>query len=478
MIAVSTDPAVAIQEIFVKQQAQAQRQKHLSVAERRERIRRIIRYVEDDAKMQGLKDAMHADFRKSEAEVLISEIGVITQHARHAYRELAQWTKPEKASAPLLLAGTQSYVQFEAKGVCLIIAPWNYPFNLMFSPLLYAIAAGNTAILKPSEMTPHTSAFMKKMITELFPEEEVAMIEGDASTAKILLDLPFDHIFFTGSPQVGKIIMAAAAKHLTSVTLELGGKSPAIVDASANVNEVAYKMAWAKCLNNGQTCIAPDYALVHESQKDHFIQAYRAGIEKLYPGAIEHGIADNPDYCRIVNDRHYQRIRRLYEDAMSKGAVELLGGKWIPEERLVPPTLLGNVSEDMLIMEEEIFGPVLPMATFQSNDEAVRSVLSRPKPLTLYIGARSRAFIQYILDNTSAGSTVVNDFLLGYANPNLPFGGVNNSGIGKYMGYYGFVAFSNEKSVIKRNFGTMSMIFPPYNKTVMFLLNRVLKRIL
>ena len=466
------DPAT----LFQKQQAYAPQMANTSASQRIERLNSLIRFLDDAQEMQGLKDAMYQDFKKAEVEVMISEIAVVKSHALHARRELRRWMRPQKVATPISLVGTVSSIHYEAKGVCLIISPWNYPFNLTFSPLIYAIAAGNTVIIKPSELTPHTSAYMARAIEKLFPEEEVALVEGDALVSTALLELPFDHIFFTGSPQIGKVVMAAAARHLASVTLELGGKSPAIVDASASISTLAYNMVWGKCLNNGQTCIAPDYALVEASKFDDFVKAFGAGVERMYPNSAN--LIENPDYCRIVSPRHYQRLRRLYEDALDKGATELLGGTWNEAERFVPPTLLGNISDDMLIMEEEIFGPLLPVIPYSSKEEVVEIIRHRPKPLTLYIGAKDRQFIRYILDNTSAGGTVLNDYMLGYGNPNLPFGGVNNSGIGKYMGFHGFVAFSNEKSIIERKFGTISMLFPPYNKRVKSIVELLHKRLL
>lgn len=472
----SIKSAIDIHTLFQKQEAYAPQLANSTAKDRVERLNRLIRFLDDDAEMQGLKDAMYADFRKAEVEVMLSEIAIVKSHALHARRELRRWMRPHKVPTPLTLFGTTSYIQYEAKGCSLIISPWNYPFNLTFSPLVYAIAAGNTAIIKPSELTPNTAAFMAQAVKKLFPEEEVVLLEGDASLSTELLALPFNHIFFTGSPHVGKIVMAAAAKNLASITLELGGKSPAILDASAAISSQAYHMAWGKCLNNGQTCIAPDYAIVHQSKMDEFVAAFQKALQRMY-GNLD-TLVENPDYCRIVNQRHYQRLRNLYDDALSKGATELLGGSWNEAELFVPPTLLGNISDDMLIMEEEIFGPLLPIIPFSNPAEAVSIIRQRPKPLSLYVGAKNRRFIRYIMENTSAGGTVINDYMLGYGNPNLPFGGINNSGFGKYMGFHGFVAFSNEKAVIKRDYGSLSILFPPYTPRVKALMNLVQKRLL
>lgn len=471
MVTTATDTQLDLQQLFDRQRALAPAIAKTTAAERIEKLKRMERYLKDAQKMQGLKEAMYQDFKKSEVDVILTEASIVSQHAAHARRNLRAWMKNQSVPGTSTLIGTSSYIQYEAKGVCLIIAPWNYPFNLALSPLVYAIAAGNTAILKPSEMTPHTSTFIKKMIADLFSADEVAVIEGDASVSTALLELPFDHIFFTGSPQVGKVVMAAAAKNLTSVTLELGGKSPVIIDETASMNSVVNKLVWGKLLNNGQTCIAPDYAIVHESQLEAFTVAFQKNVQAMYP----QGVAESPDYCRIVNDRHFTRIKRLYDDAIAKGAEERIGGIWNASDRFIPPTVLSHVSEEMAIMEEEIFGPVLPVVTYQKPEDIIEIVHRRPKPLTLYLGSNNRKLINYVLANTSSGGAVINDFMLGYANPELPFGGVNNSGIGKYMGFYGFVGFSNEKAIVHRKWGTLSMIYPPYTPMVKWLVNMLQK---
>jgi aldehyde dehydrogenase (NAD+) len=471
MVTTANDTQFDLDQLFERQRANTSAIAQTTAAERIEKLKRLERYLKDAQKMQGLKDALYQDFKKSEVDVILTEASIVSQHAAHTRRNLRNWMKNQPVPGTSTLIGTSSYIQYEPKGVCLIIAPWNYPFNLALSPLVYAIAAGNTAILKPSEMTPHTSAFIKKMLNDLFSDDEVAVVEGDADTSTQLLGLPFDHIFFTGSPQVGKVVMAAAAKNLTSVTLELGGKSPVIIDETASMNAVVNKLVWGKLLNNGQTCIAPDYAIVHESRLKAFTEAYQKNIQALYP----QGVSESPDYCRIVNDRHFARIKRLYDDAMAKGAEETVGGVWNAADRFIPPTVLQLVNEDMAIMEEEIFGPVLPVITYRTPEEIVAIVHRRPKPLTLYIGSNSRKLINYVLNHTSSGGAVINDFMLGYANPELPFGGVNNSGIGKYMGFYGFVGFSNEKAIVHRKWGTLSMIYPPYTPRVKWLVEMLQK---
>jgi aldehyde dehydrogenase (NAD+) len=313
--------------------------------------------------------------------------------------------------------------------------------NLTFGPLVSAIAAGNCAILKPSEMTPHTSAWMKRFVAELFDESEVAVIEGDAVVAEALLKKRFDHIFFTGSPAVGKIVMKAAAEHLTSVTLELGGKSPVIVDRTANLDEAARKIAWGKFLNSGQICIAPDYLLVDDSIAAEFVAKLRDAI--------------HAETGWLVNDRHAARVRRLLGGAAPAG-----------EGRHVPPTVLEGVALDAPIMQEEIFGPLLPVIRYTSLDDALRVIAERENPLVLYLFSRSRAVIRDVLRRTRAGGTVVNDTLVHFYHHNLPFGGVGNSGMGKAHGVYGFEAFSNARAVLEQplRWSTIQLLYPPYTK--------------
>lgn len=407
----------------------------------------------------ALVEAMQKDFRKHPVETLISESSVVLAQIRHVRNHLRQWMRPKSVRTPLSLTGTRSYIHHEPVGQVLIIAPWNYPVNLALYPLVYAIAAGCTAMLKPSEFTPHASTFIRGLVENIFKTNEVAIIEGDSKVAQTLTSLPFNHIFFTGSPQVGKLVMAAAAKNLAGVTLELGGKSPAIVDETAAIDKIAERAVWAKHFNCGQTCIAPDYLLVHESVAKAFEAAYIKCVKKLYG---EHPL-DSADYARIVNKRHFQRIKGLLDQAIQSGATIAVGGTTDESQHYIAPTLLTNVTEDMEIMQEEIFGPVMPMLTFKNKEEALAIINSRPKPLSMYINSRKKENQRYFLNNTRVGSTMINDFLLSFSNPNLPMGGSNNSGIGKSLGHEGFLEFSNARSVIKRNFLDLTMIYPPYD---------------
>lgn len=425
------------------------------------------------AEREKIEQAIYADFRKPAVEVGYSEVAPVVIQINHAIRNIGEWMEPKAVDTPVIFLGTSSKVVFEPKGNTLILTPWNYPFQLPLVAIVSAIAAGNTIILKPSEFTPHTSAYLKSLMAQVFSENEVAVVQGDYSVSSELLKLRFDHIHFTGSPAVGKHIMRAAAENLTSVTLELGGKSPVIIDETANVKAAAMKLAWGKFLNEGQTCIAPDYILVHESKHDEFLQKMRERIQLNYGSEPQ----QSADLCRIVNRKHYHRVKNLLDDAVAQGAKIEAGGKVVEEENYVAPTVLSNVSVNAQIMQEEIFGPLLPVLKYANIDEALAFVNSREKPLALYIFSEKRKNQDYILNNTTAGGTVINDNIVHVSQPNLPFGGVNNSGIGKSMGHYGFKEFSNERAVVKQlhSGSTMQLLYPPYKDFHKKLINIMVK---
>jgi aldehyde dehydrogenase (NAD+) len=421
-----------------------------TAAQRIDKLRRLERSML--ARRNEIRAAMWDDFRKPPAEVDLSEIYPVVSEARHAARHLRRWMKPRRVSTRLALLGSKSTIVHEPKGVVLIIAPWNFPFNLTLGPLVSAIAAGNCAILKPSEMTPASTACMRRIIGELFAEDEVAIVEGEASVAEELLRKKFDHIFFTGSPAVGKLVMKAAAEHLTSVTLELGGKSPVIVDSTANVDEAARKVAWGKFFNSGQICIAPDYALVHENVYSEFLQKVRTATTEL--GEKSRGI--------IVNDRHAARVKRLIDDALAHGANAEIGGN--AQGRAIDATVLTNVPSDAAVMQEEIFGPVLPVQKYRSLDEAFSLIESKERPLVLYVFSRDRKVAREIVSRTRAGGTAINHTLIHFYELDLPFGGVGHSGIGRSHGFAGFEAFSNTRGVLDQRlpFSAIELLFPPY----------------
>jgi aldehyde dehydrogenase (NAD+) len=405
--------------------------------------------------------ALAADLRKSEAEADLFDLLPVISGIRHARRHLTSWMKPKRAAPTMTMFGTKAQIRYEPRGVSLIIVPWNYPISLMLGPLLSAIAAGCPAMIKPSEMSPACSALMAKIIRETFEWQEIAAFEGDAAVSKALLDLPFDHIFFTGSPAVGKVVMTAAAKHLASVTLELGGKSPVIIDASANIAKAAKSVAWGKFTNCGQTCIAPDYAYVHESRLPQFVDAMKNAIATMYGAA-----AQSPDYCRIINHHHFERVCRLIDDATARGAAILAGGERDKAQKYIAPTVLTGVGDDALVMQEEIFGPVLPVLAYNDLAEPIAAINARPKPLALYVYAKDRVPVDRVLQETSAGGTCVNASLLQFGHDNLPYGGINNSGFGNAHGFYGFRAFSHERAVLEDKFSVAPMLFPPYTARV------------
>lgn len=457
--------ATAYKQVFDKQQAKVPAMRTEKLRVRIQRLKKLQLWIEKNQK--PIQDAIYRDFKKPALEVNISEIYPVLTEIKHALHHLRMWAKPKKVDAPASMLGTTSSIHYEPKGVCLIIAPWNFPFNLAVGPLISAIAAGNTVILKPSEMTPNTSDLIDTMIGDLFTEDEVRVFNGGVEVSQELLKLPFDHIFFTGSPAVGKKIMQAAAENLTSVTLELGGKSPAVVDETARLKDSAEKIAWGKFINNGQTCVAPDYVLVHPAVKDEFINQLKQATHRLFNHSGQ-GFEQSKDYARIVNESHFERVSSLIKDAVEKGADIALGGNLIAEERFVPPTILTNVPDNARVLEEEIFGPVLPVLEYSSITEAVQAINNRPKPLALYYFGSHGKNKRMILNSTSSGAVCINECVLHFNHPNLPFGGVNNSGIGKSHGWYGFLAFSNEKPVLRQRVGftTTKMIYPPYNNTV------------
>jgi len=408
---------------------------------------------------QDIRDALYNDFKKPKLETDLTEIYPVIDEIKFAIQHLKSWLKRQKVDTPLALLGSSSWIINEPKGVCLIISPWNFPVNLTFGPLVSAIAAGNTVILKPSEMTPHTSKVMHKIVNDIFNDDEVVLIEGEVEVSQELLKLPFNHIFFTGSPQVGKIVMKAASEHLTSVTLELGGKSPVIIDDTSNLDKEVKKIIFGKFLNAGQTCIAPDYVLINESIKEAFATSFKKHLTAFYSETP----SESESFGRIVNQKHFNRLKGYLDDAKSRHAEIVCGGISEAQDNYMEPTLVFNVSEDSELMQNEIFGPILPVKTYTSSQEVIDYINSKEKPLALYIFSKNKKRIREILNNTRAGSTCINHNLLQFLNHNLPFGGSNNSGIGKSHGVFGFQEFSNQRSVLQQHtIGAVDLLVPPY----------------
>lgn len=457
--ATESDPQ-HIKTVFDRQMETALRWRESTANERIARLRKLRDAMM--AQREAFYKAFMQDYRKSPAEVEASELLPVMDEVRHAIGRIKRWMKPHKVWPTSTMLGTSGWVQYQPRGRVLIIAPWNYPLSLCFGPLVSALAAGNTAIIKPSEMTPAVSALMARIIGDVFPDAEVALFEGGMATSQALLDLPFDHIFFTGSPAVGKVVMTAAAKHLTSVTLELGGKSPTIVGPSANIPLAAETLMWGKFLNGGQTCVAPDYVYVHESVKEAFVVECREVLQARY-GSSAAAQKQSADLTHIVNQRHTQRIASLLSDAVSRGAVVETGGDVDVSQCYIAPTLLDRVPADASIMEEEIFGPLLPIIGYAQLDEVIADINARPKPLALYIWSRDQKEIDKVMARTSSGGACINHCVMHFAHGELPFGGVNNSGIGSAHGHYGFKAFSHERAVLRSSpLMLVKMFFPPY----------------
>jgi aldehyde dehydrogenase (NAD+) len=470
-------PAEAVSGILGRMQSRSRALRTEGYRDRIVRLDKLRKWILDNR--EKIQRAVFADFRRPAMEVETGELFPVLAEINHAIDRLAEWVKPRKIDAPLTFLGTRSVIAYEPKGVCLIISPWNYPFNLCIGPLVSCLAAGNNAVLKPSELTPHTSALIAQMADEIFEQDVVSVVLGDAIVSEELLRLPFDHIFFTGSPAVGKIVMKAAAENLTSVTLELGGKSPAIIDETANLRDAARRIAFGKFFNNGQTCIAPDYILIAKPVKEKFISLLGENINKLFG----RGMAVNessPDYARIVNGRHFRRLSGLLQEAVEKGAKPVFGGTVNEATLFFQPTILTDLPADARIMEEEIFGPVLPVLEMDSQGHAIEVINSKPKPLALYLFSNNSAFRKKVLRETSAGGVCINDCVIQFAHLDLPFGGVNNSGMGKSHGYAGFLAFSNEKPVITQKSGLSNayVFHPPFGKVKRKMLDLLIRWII
>jgi len=403
-----------------------------------------------------LLDALYKDLGKSKVEAYATEIGMLLKSIKLMRKELKNWSKTKQTDTPLYLFPTKSYIKKEPYGTVLIIGPFNYPVQLVFEPLIGAIAAGNTAIVKPSELTPHVAIVIKDIIEDTFDEAYVSVVEGGIEETQTLLSLPFDYMFFTGSEKVGKIVYEAAARKLIPVTLELGGKSPVIVDDTANIKVASERISFGKFTNAGQTCVAPDYILVQRKVKNDLIKALKKTITEFYGENIE----KSPDFGRIVNQKHFNRLNDLIQ--IHKDNV-VFGGNSSKKDLYIEPTLLDNITNDNKIMKEEIFGPILPIITYDNFDEVLEIIQSKSKPLSLYLFSEDENMTHRVVEELSFGGGAINDTLMHLANPNLPFGGVGSSGIGQYHGKYSFDTFSHMKSyTFKSTRLESSLFFPPY----------------
>lgn len=412
-------------------------------------------------------EALRLDLGKPELEAYATEIGYLYDSIKYAIKHLATWAKPKRVRTPLMHLGSKSYIYPEPYGSVLIVGPFNYPFMLVLDPLVGAIAAGNSAVIKPSEYTPNVSRVIAEIIGQHFDESYIAVLEGGKELTSELIHAPFDCIFFTGSIQVGKIVMEAAAKNLVPVILELGGKSPVIVAKDASIEAAAQRIVWGKLLNTGQTCVAPDYVLVHKDIKPALVEAMAKCIRLFY--------GENPqqssDYGRIVNERHWDRLYSLLE-----GADIVCGGHGDRDDRYLAPTILDRVHWEDKVMEEEIFGPILPVLEFDNLQEVIQRINDRPKPLALYLFTNHKETEKLIMESLSFGGGCVNDTMLHLTSPHLPFGGVGSSGMGAYHGFHSFDAFSHNKSVMKRSTRlNLSFIYPPYGEKKLKMLRKFMK---
>lgn len=413
-----------------------------------------------------LYEAVYKDFKKPEMETYATELGILHNEINFTIKKLKKWAKPKRVGQVLVNFPSRNYTIAEPYGAVLIIAPWNYPMQLALMPVIGAIAAGNTVVIKPSELTPNTSSTLKRLLNQWFKEEFIAVAEGGVETNQELLAQDFDYIFFTGSSRVGKIVMEAAAKNLAPVTLELGGKSPCVVDETADLKTTARRMAWGKCLNAGQTCVAPDYLLVQNTVQEKLLGYIKDSIREFY------GVNPklSPDFPRIVNEAHFDRLSAYLQD----GTV-FCGGKTDREELYIEPTILTEVPLDTAVMEEEIFGPILPVVSFNDLNEAIHLINAKPKPLSLYVFTKNDKAENRILTECAFGGGAVNDVVAHLGNYNLPFGGVGNSGMGAYRGKYSFDTFSHTKSIMKKPFWLdVPFRYPPYKGKLKWI-KRILK---
>ena len=456
-------PVMRMHEVFAAQRAAFAHESNPSLARRRDRLDRLLHLTE--VHQRAIIDAISADFgHRSRHETELADIFVVMSAIRHTTRHLRSWMKARRVPTPLHLLPARSELVRQPVGVVGVISPWNYPYQLALLPVAAALAAGNRAMLKPSELTPRFSELLQTIVAQSFAPDEFAVLPGDVELGRAFARLPFDHLFFTGSTGVGRQVALAAAENLTPVTLELGGKSPALVDADCDLAVAAPRIAFAKFLNAGQTCVAPDYMLVPRTRIDEFVASMQRTVAAMYPDA-----AASADYTSIVSDRHYRRLAQLVADAQAAGAtvVPLIAtaDAQAAATRKFPPTLLVGADDDMAVMREEIFGPVLPVIGYDSLDEAIAYVNRHPRPLALYWFGASSEHRDHVLRETISGGVAINDACWHVAQEYLPFGGVGASGMGAYHGERGFLAFTHEKPVfLQARLNGIALFRPPYGR--------------
>ncbi|HEU4650598.1 MAG TPA: aldehyde dehydrogenase family protein [Croceibacterium sp.] len=433
--------ATELHRVFDLQRDNQWNVKASKAAERKAKLARLKAAVE--ARADEIVAAVLEDTRKPEGEIRVTEVLNVLGNIQLNIDSVEEWMKPTEVT-PSRVPTDRAMIVPEARGVCLILGPWNFPLGLTLGPLAAAVAAGNCCIVKLTDLCPATARVAGKIIRDVFDENEVALFEGGVDVAEALLELPFNHIFFTGSTRVGKIVMAAAAKHLATVTLELGGKSPVIIDEGADVEAIGAALAGAKQFNGGQACICPDYVFVREDQRDGLVESFRKNVAaNLY----DEGRIKKDAIAQIVNKGNFARVKGLFDDAVAQGAKVVAGGELEEDDLTVHPTMLTDVTPQMKILQEEIFAPMLPVMTYDNLDQVIEYIEARDKPLALYVFSDNEDNVQKVLDRTSSGGVTVNGVFSHYLENRLPFGGVNGSGMGSYHGYFGFRAFSHERAV-------------------------------
>jgi len=451
---------VDIERIIAAQRAFFKTGATLDISYRHAMLACFSKVIEDS--MKEIDAALYSDLRKHEMESLMTETGMVLDELKYVASHMRKWAETRKVRTPLAQFPSKSVVVPEPYGTVLIMSPWNYPFQLSLEPVIGAIAAGNTVVIKPSAYSPATSHLISKIVSKAFPEELVAVVEGGREENAVLLEQKWDYIFFTGSPSVGKLVMEKAAANLTPVSLELGGKSPVIIDKTANIRIAAKRVAFGKVLNAGQTCVAPDYVLIHRDVKEAFIDNYLRAVEEFFPDGYD-------SMPVIVNKKHFDRVKALVEESVEGGAVlrTVKGGQWKADEssRFMEPVVLTDVTWESAVMQQEIFGPVLPVLEFDDEDRAVDEVRQRPRPLALYLFTSSRKFKNRVLGSVSFGGGCINDTIIHLATPYMPFGGVGNSGMGSYHGKASFDTFTHYKSIVSKSCAVdLPMRYHPYTE--------------
>jgi coniferyl-aldehyde dehydrogenase len=460
----------AIHDHFEMQRRASREHVDVPLLVRRERLLRVRKMLDENGPL--LAAAVQADFgMRSPRLTEVADFFVLRALLAHQLRHLGRWMKPKKVWTPWFLQPASARIERQPLGVVGVISPWNYPVQLALAPAITALAAGNRVMLKPSELTPHTSAQLATLVSQFFAPDEFCVVQGDAHVAGLFASLPFDHLVFTGSTAVGRKVAQAAAQHLTPTTLELGGKSPCVIDGDCNLQDAALKIAHGKLLNAGQTCIAPDYVLLPRGREAEFAQCYRAAVARLFPT-----IEGNPDYASIITARHYARLRTMLQQAQTQGAdvqtidpgagkpaVTTYGTLGDGASRQMPPTLVFGATSQMQLMQEEIFGPILPVISYERLDDVIEAINTGPRPLALYWFGQRESVRDDVLRRTVSGGVTVNDTLMHITHDNLPFGGVGDSGWGAYHGEPGFLRFCHQKSVLLQSRWSLGSVFyPPY----------------